>query len=392
MTLGEKITEARRQRGFTQEQLSERMMLSRSVIAKWESDAERPDVDDLKQLAQLLNVNVGYLFTDAETMSEPVRRELAPQNLPARPRQRIRPNGKRSFSARTVVYPIVFIVVHFLIQLLATVLAGISYLGSHLSDYLTDVTPELTPEMMQEMGQSIAIPMLLYGASLQIITYAIFLWYQKQNNPQYLLVRPTRATAFPLGLATAFGSLGITMLLIMLFEILAENSPFWQSMLSHYQRSTAGLQGTDLVLMTLGIAILIPLAEEFLFRGIITEEIRQVAPDWLAILLGGVIFALVHGNLVQILYVLPLGLLLSASYIWTNSIWVPVLIHVVFNFFGSIFGPLIGENETLQTVYTIFLIVMIPVGIFCTFIMKRMFQKDKKDCLKKSRENELAQM
>jgi len=301
-----------------------------------------------------------------------------PQNLPVRPRQRIRPNGKHYFSARTIVYPIVFIIAHFLIQLLVGVFVVIFYIGSNSFSSLINMALDMNPEFMRELWQSIVIPTLLYSSPLQIITYVIFLWYQKRKNRQYLLMRPIHATAFPLGLATAFGSLGIATLIIKLFEMLAKNSLVWQNILGDYQRSASGLQGVDLLLMTLGISILVPIAEELLFRGIITEEIRRVAPDWLAILLGGVIFALVHGNIVQILYVLPLGLLLSAFYIWTNSIWVPILIHVVFNFFGSVFEILIGENEIVQTIYIIFLIVMIPVGIFCTFIMNRMFRKNKK--------------
>lgn len=155
----------------------------------------------------------------------------------------------------------------------------------------------------------------------------------------------------------------------------------------NYQQSTEALQGVDLLLTTLGVAVLVPIAEELLFRGIITEEIRRVAPDWLAILLGGVIFALVHGNIVQILYVLPLGLLLGAAYIWSNSIWVPILMHVIFNFFGSILGMQIGENETVLTVYTVFLFVMIPVGVVSAFIMNRMYRKNKRVVLEKVCEN-----
>jgi transcriptional regulator with XRE-family HTH domain len=46
MTLGEKIKEARKQCGLTQEQLAEKMLLSRSAIAKWESDKGLPDVEN----------------------------------------------------------------------------------------------------------------------------------------------------------------------------------------------------------------------------------------------------------------------------------------------------------------------------------------------------------
>ena len=75
MTLGEKIKEARKQCGLTQEQLAEKMTLSRSAIAKWESDIGLPDVDNLKLLAQLLNVSIDYLLDDGEAMDEHVIRE-----------------------------------------------------------------------------------------------------------------------------------------------------------------------------------------------------------------------------------------------------------------------------------------------------------------------------
>ena len=75
MTLGEKIKEARKQCGLTQEQLAEKMALSRSAIAKWESNTGLPDVDNLKLLAQLLNVSIDYLLDDGDVMDEHVIRE-----------------------------------------------------------------------------------------------------------------------------------------------------------------------------------------------------------------------------------------------------------------------------------------------------------------------------
>ena len=79
MTLGEKIKEARKQCGFSQEQLAEKLAVSRSAVAKWESGNGLPDVDNLKALAQLLNVSVDYLLDDGEVIDEVVMRE--PYNL-----------------------------------------------------------------------------------------------------------------------------------------------------------------------------------------------------------------------------------------------------------------------------------------------------------------------
>ena len=66
MTLAEKLNEARRQSGLSQEQLAEKLSVSRSAIAKWESGKGMPDVENLKATAKLLNVSVDYLLNDGE--------------------------------------------------------------------------------------------------------------------------------------------------------------------------------------------------------------------------------------------------------------------------------------------------------------------------------------
>lgn len=75
MTLGEKIREARRKCGLSQEQLADKMSVSRSAIAKWETDKGFPDVGNLKLLARLLNTSLDRLLDDAEEVDESVIRE-----------------------------------------------------------------------------------------------------------------------------------------------------------------------------------------------------------------------------------------------------------------------------------------------------------------------------
>jgi len=75
MTLGEKIKKARIENGLTQEQLAEKMMVSRQAITKWEADKGIPDVSNLKLLSQLLNVSVDYLLDDGREADVNVIRE-----------------------------------------------------------------------------------------------------------------------------------------------------------------------------------------------------------------------------------------------------------------------------------------------------------------------------
>ncbi|MBQ8359531.1 MAG: helix-turn-helix domain-containing protein [Oscillospiraceae bacterium] len=76
MTLGEKIRDARRKYGLSQEQLAEKMSVSRSAIAKWETDKGLPDVGNLKILARLLSVSVDRLLDEAEATDEAMIREF----------------------------------------------------------------------------------------------------------------------------------------------------------------------------------------------------------------------------------------------------------------------------------------------------------------------------
>ena len=66
MTLGEKIRFARKRCNLSQEQLAEKMCVSRSAIAKWETDKGMPDVENLKILSRLLQVSVDSLLSDSE--------------------------------------------------------------------------------------------------------------------------------------------------------------------------------------------------------------------------------------------------------------------------------------------------------------------------------------
>ena len=64
MTFGEKLKEARKKTGLTQEELAELIGISRAAVAKWETDNGLPDIENLKAVAKLLDVSIDYLLDD----------------------------------------------------------------------------------------------------------------------------------------------------------------------------------------------------------------------------------------------------------------------------------------------------------------------------------------
>lgn len=75
MTLGEKLKSARKNVGLTQEQLAEKLLVSRQAITKWEADKGMPDIENLRQLSKLLNISIDYLLDSGETIDLSVMRE-----------------------------------------------------------------------------------------------------------------------------------------------------------------------------------------------------------------------------------------------------------------------------------------------------------------------------
>ena len=74
MTLAEKITLLRRQRGWSQEDLAERMGVSRQSVSKWESAQSIPDINRILELSRIFEVSTDYLLkneANGESFSSP---------------------------------------------------------------------------------------------------------------------------------------------------------------------------------------------------------------------------------------------------------------------------------------------------------------------------------
>lgn len=62
MTFGDQLTKARKEKELTQEELAEKLNLSRQTILRWEKNQVFPDISNLKAVAQFLDVSFDYLL------------------------------------------------------------------------------------------------------------------------------------------------------------------------------------------------------------------------------------------------------------------------------------------------------------------------------------------
>lgn len=71
MILADKIIEERKKNGWSQEELANKLGVSRQAVSKWESSGSIPDLQRILQIAELFGVTTDYLLKD-EIEEEPL--------------------------------------------------------------------------------------------------------------------------------------------------------------------------------------------------------------------------------------------------------------------------------------------------------------------------------
>ncbi len=89
----------------------------------------------------------------------------------------------------------------------------------------------------------------------------------------------------------------------------------------------------DFVSIVLSVALVPAFCEEFLFRGFVQTSFEQKLKPFWAITLTGILFGIFHFNPYAIIPLVALGIYFSYLAFVTESIFVPIILHFVNNFF-----------------------------------------------------------
>jgi len=77
MNIGKKITDARKAKNYTQEQLAELMSVTRQSISRWESDQSYPEMEKIVLLSEVLGVSCDYLLIERSETPSPAEAKSA---------------------------------------------------------------------------------------------------------------------------------------------------------------------------------------------------------------------------------------------------------------------------------------------------------------------------
>lgn len=115
-------------------------------------------------------------------------------------------------------------------------------------------------------------------------------------------------------------TLGSTVLALWVKQSLNQPSPM--------QKLSETTPAIAIVIMSLIIA---PIGEESLMRGFIYPVLRRKLSVTSTIVITALLFALLHGNIVQIILTIPLGIALGYLYERTHNLLACISMHMLFN-------------------------------------------------------------
>ncbi|MEO0377801.1 MAG: type II CAAX endopeptidase family protein [Cyanobacteria bacterium P01_A01_bin.17] len=193
------------------------------------------------------------------------------------------------------------------------------------------------PETFGARGQ--AYLALIQYSLLMGVGFSILYLSLKPFLSQPLKWLPLRwqGSWFSWGLSGYLAALPLVIAISVLNQKLLQNqgggNPLLEIILNSHDRFSMGL----LLFM---VAVLAPLFEEILFRGFFLTSLTRYLPMWGAIGLSGVVFAIAHLNLSDILPLTVLGCMLGFVYTRSQNLLASMLLHGLWNS-GSFIGLII---------------------------------------------------
>lgn len=141
-----------------------------------------------------------------------------------------------------------------------------------------------------------------------------------------------------------------------------------------YQEANANFYGSTLVLELISSALMTPILEELVFRGILFTRLKSMLPKIPAIVVSALIFAAVHFNIVQFIYAFLLGIVLAILMDQADHVYPAIIGHITANLIAVLRTETGILNRTMDKsafawVISVVLLV-VGVGALIIFVKK----------------------
>lgn len=225
------------------------------------------------------------------------------------------------------------LLLRYLISIVVSIAAVMGYTFYYISRHYGETIGSMQSQQdMVDLSLTISEKMMHYTTQLEgvtallIIPVMLYMFHKDRKYEKMAGVVPNRKA--PLTKYWAAAGIAAAVCLCLNNLIFISNLSAYSSA---YQQTSESFYSAPFALQILCLGILVPVSEELVFRGMMFKRAREQAGFLHAAAFSSIVFAILHGNMVQMLYAFATGMMLSYLYEKYGSLKAPAAAHIVMN-------------------------------------------------------------
>lgn len=167
---------------------------------------------------------------------------------------------------------------------------------------------------------------------------------------------------------------GLQISINFLLSLIAALKPEW---FNNYTQLMESLNLENSSLALLYAAVIAPISEEMIFRGLMIKKGRKSLPFIVVNIIQAILFGVYHLNVIQGLYAAFLGIFLGIACYEMKSVFGAILLHMTFNISSLVLNFINTESLTENGLYVLVLfIASIVAVVFGTVVLREKQEVD----------------
>ncbi len=205
-----------------------------------------------------------------------------------------------------------------------------------------------------------------------LLTVIFFLFMRKlfSDKGADAFTQLDRKQKISYGLVMGFGVGSLSTIWLFFTEHILTAIPYIEKQIDIFTHAFDDIEAGPYIWTLLSIAIMGPIVEEYLFRGLIFNCLEKIcAAPWFPILLSGLMFGIWHGNFIQSVYTAIIGIILGFVYYMTRDIRLTIFMHIINNAASALPPPI--DTEPGHMAVTILSFAMLIPTVYLLYKLRK---------------------
>ena len=275
---------------------------------------------------------------------------------------------KEKFKAffASIGYLILTVLIQVAVSIIGGITIGIYYAITGVTQMSNGSTLEYEIDSMVNSILSLTNVFLLISSVLTILILILIYKVKNRNYKEELqIVRTNKLNIFYaifMGICCWLFNSGALSLV--------EEAGWFSNHFEYMNEILAPISQGSILISMITVGIIGPIAEEFLFRGVIYNTLnKKISIKW-TIIIQAILFGVFHGNLVQGTYATLLGLIFGYVTYKTKSLWPAIIMHMANNLTANIVSFVAGDYIGGTLLFIVFAIIGV-IGIISLLFLIR---------------------